>query len=63
MKILTSKDKVLVEKIRKKLKDNDGYCPCKIVRSEDTRCICKEFKEQDEAGPCHCGLYIIEEDN
>lgn len=58
MKILTSKDKVLVEKIRKKLKDNDGYCPCKIVRSEDTRCICKEFKEQDEAGPCHCGLYI-----
>ena len=58
MKILTSKDKVLVEKIRKKLKDNDGYCPCKIVRSEDTRCMCKEFKEQDEAGPCHCGLYI-----
>lgn len=58
MKILTSKDKVLVEKIRKKLKDNNGYCPCKIVRSEDTRCMCKEFKEQDEAGPCHCGLYI-----
>ena len=58
MKILTSEDKVLVEKIRKKLKDNDGYCPCKIVKSEDTRCLCKEFKEQDKAGPCHCGLYI-----
>lgn len=58
MKITTSKDKVLVNKIRKKLKDNDGYCPCKIVKSEDTRCMCKEFKEQDKAGPCHCGLYI-----
>ena len=28
-----------------------------IVRSEDTKCMCKEFREMEE-GTCHCGLYI-----
>ena len=35
---------------------NDGYCPCAIEKNEDTRCICKEFREMDE-GECHCGRY------
>jgi len=38
------------------LKANNGYCPCKIIKNEDTKCICKEFMEQD-LGECHCGLY------
>ena len=38
------------------LKNNDGYCPCKLQKNEDTKCICKEFREQ-ESGVCHCGLY------
>lgn len=38
------------------LKDNDGYCPCCVTRSEDTKCMCKEFHEM-EAGICRCGLY------
>ena len=43
---------------------NDGYCPCAIEKTEDTKCICKEFLEQEEPGPCHCGRYmkILEED-
>lgn len=57
MKIVLSSDKELVAEIRKKLKENDGYCPCKVVKNEDTKCICKEFREQ-ETGECHCGLYI-----
>jgi hypothetical protein len=40
------------------VKDNDGYCPCMIEKSEDTKCICKEFKEQDSEGLCHCERYI-----
>ena len=36
---------------------NDGYCPCAIDKNPDTRCICKEFREQTEEGPCHCGRY------
>lgn len=42
--------KTLVEK-------NGGYCPCAIVKNEDTKCMCKEFKEQKTAGVCHCGRF------
>ena len=54
-----------VEAIRQKLKDNEGFCPCRLVKNEDTKCMCKEFREQAD-GVCHCGLYvkeIIEEGN
>lgn len=60
MKIRSNPNKELVKEIREKLKENDGYCPCKIVKNEDTKCICKEFIEQG-LGPCHCGLYIKKE--
>ncbi len=49
----------LVAEIRKQLKENGGYCPCRIDKTEDTKCMCKEFREQ-ETGECHCGLYIKE---
>ena len=60
MKIRSNPNKELVKEIREKLKENDGYCTCKIVKNKDTKCICKEFIEQG-LGPCHCGLYIKEE--
>ena len=59
MAIRLSDDKELVEEIRQKLKENDGYCPCRIEKNEDTKCMCKEFREQD-SGECHCGLYVKE---
>lgn len=36
---------------------NDGYCPCAVFKNMDTKCMCKEFREQKEPGPCHCGRY------
>jgi len=45
------------ERIKQALIDNDGYCPCKVLRNEDTKCVCKEFRLQD-IGICSCGLYI-----
>ena len=36
---------------------NDGYCPCALVKNEDTKCICRAFREQESAGPCACGRY------
>jgi len=57
MKIRVSDDKGLVAEIKRKLKENDGFCPCVIVKNEDTKCMCKEFREMSE-GTCHCGLYI-----
>ena len=57
MKIQITNDIKLKEKILQALKDNGNYCPCRLEKTEDTKCICKEFREQ-ESGPCHCGLYI-----
>lgn len=50
-------DKEKAQKIRELIKKNDGHCPCKLVKNDDTKCICKEFVEQKELGKCHCGLY------
>lgn len=53
------------DKILQKVKENDGYCPCKPQRNGDTKCMCKEFRDKidkREAGKCHCGLYEIEMD-
>lgn len=58
MGIKISEDKELVAQMHEAIKDNDGYCPCSLEKSEDTRCMCKEFREQTEPGECHCGLYI-----
>lgn len=44
------------------VKQNDGYCPCAIVKNEDTKCMCKEFRKQ-EAGDCHCGRFRKVKDN
>ena len=52
-----SEDGKLVKEIREKLKANGGYCPCRVIKNEDTKCMCKEFREQ-ESGECHCGLYV-----
>jgi ferredoxin-thioredoxin reductase catalytic subunit len=55
--IVNKEDKDLVDLIRQTLKQNGGYCPCALFKNEDTKCMCKDFKEQEE-GVCHCGLYI-----
>lgn len=61
MKIKVNPDKEYANEIRRKLKENDGYCPCKITKNEDTLCLCKEFRE-GPIGWCHCELYYKEED-
>ena len=43
------------------LNKNDGYCPCSTVKNEDTKCVCKEFRDMGE-GICHCGLFIKKKD-
>ena len=57
MRITVNPDKEVVKEVREGLKRNGGYCPCRVVKNEDTKCICKEFREQPE-GECYCGLYI-----
>jgi len=59
LKITYNSDKQLVDEILDKLDKNDGYCPCKLEKSKDTKCMCAEFRQQDE-GFCHCGLFFKE---
>lgn len=61
MTINVTKDKELADAIRKKIKENGGYCPCRRTKTPETKCICKEFLEQEE-GVCHCGLYTKTKD-
>lgn len=57
MKIVVSQNLEVVKLIREGLKRTGGYCPCLIEKNEDTKCLCKAFREQTTLGPCHCGLY------
>ena len=58
MKIELNTDAQYVKEIRQALKDNNGYCPCEVEISPDTKCMCKDFRENVAVGEfCHCGLY------
>ena len=60
-KIRLNEDAEVVKTIREGLKAKDGYCPCRIARTPENKCICEEFKQQmadpDFEGYCHCMLY------
>ena len=66
MKITENPDKEIVAIVKEGLKKRGGYCPCRRSRTEETKCICKEFREQMEdpnfEGFCHCQLYYKEKE-
>ena len=57
MKIVVTEDKELADEIRRKLKENGGYCPCALEKSEDTKCMCQDFIENIKIWYWHWGLY------
>lgn len=65
MRVILNPDSEYVKEIKRKIKDNGGYCPCQLVKNEDTKCRCKMFREQldrGETGACHCGLWVAVEE-
>lgn len=42
--------------IAKKVKANDGYCPCMIGQEPENKCPCEMFRKQ-AIGECLCGRY------
>ena len=64
MKITFNEDRKIVEAIREGFKKKNGHCPCRLEETEDTMCMCKEFRDQiadpDFEGFCHCRLYYKE---
>ena len=61
MKIVENENKEIVKVVRDGLKRTGGYRPCRREQNEDTKCMCKEFREQSKdpnfEGYCHCMLY------
>ena len=61
MKVIFNPDGEMVKTVKAGLERTGGYCPCRLERTEDNKCICKEFRDQinDPAfeGFCHCMLY------
>ena len=66
MSIRLNEDKEIVAMVRDGLKKTGGYCPCRLEHTPDTKCICKEFRQQMAnpafEGYCHCMLYYKEKD-
>ena len=64
MKIRLNENAEVVATVKEGLKRTGGYCPCVRERSEDTKCMCREFREQvkdpDFEGYCHRMLYYKE---
>ena len=66
MAVTLNKDAEMVESIRQGLKRTGGYCPCRVQRTEENKCICQEFRQQiadpSFEGYCHCMLYYKSKD-
>ena len=47
------------DEMTKEVKIQNQQCPCVVAwaRTEDTKCVCKEFREQKTEGHCHCRRY------
>lgn len=64
MNIRLNPNKNIVKTVKDGLKAKDGYCPCRVGKDPDNKCMCKEFREQiadpDFEGYCHCMLYYKE---
>jgi len=58
LKIIKNPDEDKYNKITKAVKKNGNYCPCRLAKTPENKCMCKEFKEQTVTGECHCGRFI-----
>ena len=66
MAVILNSNAEIVATVKEGLKRTGGYCPCRLERTEDNKCICTEFRAQisdpDFEGFCHCMLYYKSKD-
>ena len=64
MKIRFNENQEVVDTVKAGLERTGGYCPCRLERTEENKCMCREFREQikdpEFEGYCHCLLYYKE---
>lgn len=61
MRIRLNEDKEVVKIVAEGLKAKGGYCPCRVGKRPEYKCMCEEFRSQiadpDFEGYCHCRLF------
>ena len=64
MKIRFNDNQEVVDTVKAGLERTGGYCPCRLERTEENKCMCREFRDQikdpEFEGYCHCLLYYKE---
>ncbi len=64
MKLRYNEDQAIVRRIQEGLKQTGGFCPCRLSRTPENKCMCLEFRNQiadpEFEGYCHCMLYYKE---
>lgn len=56
-KMIRNPNETALKTILEAIKDCNGFCPCVLQQTKDTKCPCKKFREKQE---CCCGLYVEE---
>ncbi|MBR2385568.1 MAG: ferredoxin thioredoxin reductase catalytic beta chain [Clostridia bacterium] len=64
MRIRLNEDKEIVATVREGLIAKGGYCPCRVGKKPEFKCMCEEFRQQiadpNFEGLCHCKLFYKE---
>ena len=59
LKIIPNPDPEFLKEITQRVIENDGYCPCLLYKNEDTKCMCKDFREQNQTIPAWREPYCL----
>ncbi len=64
MRIRLNEDKQIVATVREGLIAKGGFCPCRVGKKPEYKCMCEEFRNQiadpNFEGLCHCKLFYKE---
>ena len=55
--IYTNPNEEELKEIIEAVEANDGYCPCALEKNDDSKCMCKDFRNCADADFCHCGRF------
>ena len=55
--IYTNPNEEELKEIIEAVEANDGYCPCALEKNDDSKCMCKDFRDCVDTDFCHCGRF------
>lgn len=56
--IIQNPNKEEFNTVSEAIRANGNYCCCAVEKTADTMCLCKEFRESQEVGFCHCHRFF-----